>query len=143
MLLLANNGSPSAFATRYPGVTVFGYYGGNLNNGGERIAIFDSNGQVATEVTYNNAAGWPTAADGGGYSLELIDPYGDLNSPANWRASSAPNGTPGLPPVTPPPGNIVLNELMADNQTAVQNGGDFPDWLELYNRSTNAVSIAN
>jgi hypothetical protein len=143
VLLLANNGSPSAFATRYPGVTVFGYYGGNLNNGGERIAIFDRNGQVVTGVTYNNAAGWPTAADGGGYSIELIEPYGDLNSPANWRASTAPNGTPGLPPVTPPAGDIVLNEIMADNQTAVQNGGDFPDWLELYNRSTNAVSIAN
>jgi len=143
VLVLANNGSPSAFATRYPGVTVFGYYGGNLNNGGERIAIFDRNGQVVTGVTYNNAGGWPTAADGGGYSLELINPYGDLNSPANWRASTVPNGTPGLPPVTPPLGDIVLNEFMADNATAVQNGGDFPDWLELYNRSTNAVSLAN
>jgi hypothetical protein len=143
VLLLANNASPSAFATRYPGVTVFGYYGGNLNNGGERIAILDRNGQVVTEVTYNNAGGWPTAADGGGYSIELIDPYADLNSPANWRASTAPNGTPGLPPVTPPLGDVVLNEIMADNETAAQNGGDFPDWLELYNRSTNAVNIAN
>ena len=143
VLVLANNGSPSDWAARYPGVTVFGYYGGNLNNGGERIAIFDASGNLVTEVTYNNAGGWPTAADGGGYSLELIDPYGDLNSPANWRASSAPNGTPGLPPVTSPLGNIVLNELMADNKTAVPNGGNYPDWLELYNYGTNSVSLAN
>jgi hypothetical protein len=143
VLVLANNGSPSAWAARYPGVTVFGYYGGNLNNGGERIAIFDASGNLVTEVTYNNAGGWPAAADGGGYSLELIDSYGDLNSPANWRASSAPNGTPGLPPVTPPLGNIVLNELMADNKTAVPNGGNYPDWLELYNYGANSVSLAN
>jgi hypothetical protein len=94
-------------------------------------------------VTYNNKAGWPTAADGGGYSLELIDPYGDLNSPANWRASSVLNGTPGLPPVAPALGNIVLNEVMADNQTTVTNGGDLPDWLELFNRSANSVSLAS
>ena len=143
VLVLANNGSPSAWAARYPGVTAFGYYGGNLNNGGERIAIFDASGNLVTEVTYNNAGGWPAAADGGGYSLELIDPYGDLNSPANWRASSAPNGTPGLPPVTPPPGSVVLNELMADNKTAVPNGGNYPDWLELFNRGANSVSLAN
>jgi Lamin Tail Domain/CotH kinase protein/Chitobiase/beta-hexosaminidase C-terminal domain len=143
VLVLANNGSPSAWATRYPGVSVLGYYGGNLNNGGELVAIVDASGRLVTEVTYNNAGGWPTAANGGGYSIELIDPYGDLNSPANWRASSAPNGTPGLPPVTPPLGNIVLNEVMADNQTAVQNGGNFPDWLELFNQGTNTVDISN
>jgi hypothetical protein len=143
VLVLANNGNPSAFTNRYPGVAVFGYYGGNLNNAGERIAIFDASGNLVTEVTYNNAAGWPTAADGGGYSLELIDPYGDLNSPANWRASSAPNGTPGFAPVTPPLGNIVLNEIMADNATAVSNGGLFPDWLELFNRGTNSVTLTN
>lgn len=144
VLVLANNGSPSAWAARYPGVSVFGYYGGNLNNGGERVAIFDASGNLVTEVTYNNAGGWPTSADVGGFSLELIDPYGDLNSPANWRASSAPNGTPGLPPVTPPLGNIVINELMADNQTAWSNSvGSYPDWLELFNRGANSVNLAN
>jgi hypothetical protein len=143
VLVIANNGSPSAWATRYPGVSVLGYYSGNLNNGGELVAIVDASGRLVTEVTYNNKAGWPTAADGGGYSIELIDPYGDLNSPANWRASSVVNGTPGFAPVTPPLGNIVLNEIAADNQASVQNGGSFPDWLELFNQGTNTVDISN
>ncbi|HVY68895.1 MAG TPA: lamin tail domain-containing protein [Verrucomicrobiae bacterium] len=32
-------------------------------------------------------------------------------------------------------GDVVLNELMADNQSALLNGGKFPDWAELYNPS--------
>jgi Lamin Tail Domain/CotH kinase protein/Chitobiase/beta-hexosaminidase C-terminal domain/Concanavalin A-like lectin/glucanases superfamily/Immunoglobulin I-set domain len=143
LLLLANGNSPAHFAQRYPGVTVSGYFSGNLNNGGELVAIVDASGQLVTEVTYNNKAGWPTAADGGGYSLELIDPYGDLNSPANWRASSVANGTPGFAPVTPPLGSVVLNEIAADNQTSVQNGGSFPDWLELYNGGANSTNLDN
>jgi hypothetical protein len=143
VLVLANNGSPSAWATRYPGTTVFGYYGGNLNNGGELVALVDASGNVVTEVTYNNKGGWPTAADGGGYSLELIDPYGDLNSPANWRASSVPNGTPGFAPVTPSLGNVVLNEIAADNQTSVPNGGGYPDWLEIHNGGANSTNLIN
>ncbi|HWX21539.1 MAG TPA: lamin tail domain-containing protein [Candidatus Binatia bacterium] len=143
VVVLANNASPSAWAARYPGVVVFGYYGGNLNNGGERIALLDRNGQTITAVTYDNGNGWPKQADGGGYSLEVIDPYGDPNAPANWRASTFPNGTPGLPPVPPPLANVLLNELMAANETTVPNGTNFPDWTELYNRSSNAVSLAN
>lgn len=32
---------------------------------------------------------------------------------------------------------------MAGNATAVQNGANFPDWVELYNRTSNSVSLAN
>ncbi len=35
----------------------------------------------------------------------------------------------------PMPGNIVLNEIMADNRGAVANGGEYPDYIELYNRT--------
>ena len=141
-VLLANNTSPAQFAARYPGVTVFGYYGGNLDNGGERIAILDASGNTVTAVHYDDEAGWPTAPDGGGYSLEIIDLLGDPNAPANWRASSALNGTPGIAPVTPPPGNIVLNEIAADNAGSVTNGGLFPDWIELQNRGGTSTNIA-
>lgn len=108
VLLLASDVSPSAFAARYPGAAVFDYFRGNLDPGGERIAILDRNGQTVMAVTYDNGKGWPKPADGGGYSLQVIDPNGDPNSPANWRASTLPNGTPGLPPVAPPLGNVLL-----------------------------------
>ncbi len=143
VLVLANSTSPAQFAARYPGAVVFGYFGGSLDNGGERIAILDRDGNTVTAVNYDDEAGWPTAPDGGGYSLEVIDPRGDLDSPANWRASSALNGTPGLPPAAPAASTVVLNEIAADNTGSVTNGGVFPDWIELYNRGTNVVSLAN
>jgi hypothetical protein len=143
VVLLASGVNHPAFAARYPGTAVYGYFDGSLDPGGERLAILDRNGQTVTAVTYDNGKGWPKPADGGGYSLQVIDPNGDPDSPANWRASSLPNGTPGLPPVSPPVGRVLLNELMASNVSAVQNGTNFPDWAELYNPGSTAVSLDN
>ncbi|MCS7337498.1 MAG: lamin tail domain-containing protein [Verrucomicrobiae bacterium] len=143
VIVLANNANPSAFAARYPGVAVFGYYAGNLDNAGERIALLDRDGRTVVAVHYDDESGWPPEADGAGRSLEIINPWDDPNAPANWRASAAPNGTPGLAPVPPPPSDVVLNEIMADNATAVSNAGTYPDWIELHNRSTNAINLGN
>ncbi len=142
VLVLANNANPTLFATRYPGVSVFGYFGGNLSNGGERIAILNGSGNTVLAVHYDDEAGWPTSPDGGGYSLEIIDPRGDPNAPANWRASFMVNGTPGLPPVPPTLGNVVINEVAADNAGSVTNGGTFSDWIELHNRGGSATNLA-
>ncbi|MGC3960960.1 MAG: lamin tail domain-containing protein [Verrucomicrobiota bacterium] len=142
-LLLASSANPTQFAARYPGVVVFGYFGGNLSNGGERVAILDLSGAIVTAVNYDDENGWPTSPDGGGYSLEVIDPRDDPDAPANWRASSLVNGTPGLPLVAPVQGNVVINEVAADNGGSVTNGGAFPDWVELYNRSGSPVNLAN
>src|SRR5256885_2275168 len=30
---------------------------------------------------------------------------------------------------------VVINELGASNDSSVENGGKFPDWIELYNNS--------
>lgn len=39
-------------------------------------------------------------------------------------------------------GEIVLNEIMADNGGVVTNGGKNPDWIELKNNSVSAVDIS-
>jgi hypothetical protein len=39
---------------------------------------------------------------------------------------------------------LYLNELMADNETVLENPGDpgnFPDWIELYNPGPNPISL--
>lgn len=38
-------------------------------------------------------------------------------------------------------GDVVLNEIMADNGATVVNGGKTPDWIELYNTGTTAVDL--
>src|SRR5690606_8146291 len=105
--------------------------------------ILDANGNTVIAVHYDDEAGWPTSPDGSGYSLEIIDSRGDPNAPANWRASSAVNGTPGLPPVAPASSDVVLNEIAADNAGSVVNDNAFPDWVELHNRSGTSVNIGN
>jgi hypothetical protein len=142
-LLLSSTADTNAFRARYPSTLVFGTFGGSLNNAGERLAILDRNGQTVTALHYDDENGWPSAADGAGASLEIIDTRGDPNAPDNWRSSSLANGTPGLPPTAPPLGNVVLNEVMADNLSAVAHAGAFPDWIELHNRGTAPVSLGN
>mgnify|MGYP003869412161 CR=1 FL=1 len=140
-LVIASAQSPSDFQTRYPAVPVAGWFGGSLRNEGERLDLRDSYGKLVDSVTYNNRNGWPAAAAGGGASLELVDLTGDPSSPVSWRASLIPNGTPGAPPLEPSPSPVILNELMADNAGAVTNGSTFPDWVELFNRSSEPVLL--
>jgi hypothetical protein len=140
-LVLANNANPASFAARYPGVIVAGYFGGSLANGGERIALKNGAGLTVTSVTYRDSGGWPLAADGGGASLEMIDPDRASSDPANWQASAGVNGTPGQINSTPPASAIVLSEVAAENLSAVNNGGTFPDWIELGNTTGTDLSL--
>jgi hypothetical protein len=102
-LVVAANAS--RLATNYPGLTsanLVGNFNGSLANGGERIALgrpdisFTTNGGVITtnifysvvdEVTYVDGGRWGRWSDGGGSSLELIDPHSDNRLAANWADS--------------------------------------------------------
>ncbi len=142
-LVLASNEDPAAFAQRYPGVVVSGYFVDRLANGGERIAIKDLAGGTVTSVDYSDGGQWPDQADGGGHSLEIIDPGGDPDDVANWRASLAVQGSPGVanPGLSAP--SILINELMAINTGAVSNAGAFPTYVELYNPGPATIDLGN
>ena len=142
-LVLASNTDTNAWKVRYPVVTPVGWFSGNLNNAGERIELRDANGVLITAVDYSDGGGWPDAADGLGMSLELIDVNAPADAPANWQSSVATNGTPGLTNSTAAAPIVVLNEVMADNLTAVTNAGTFPDWIELRNLAGTNVPLAN
>jgi hypothetical protein len=142
VIVLANNANPAAFAARYPGVVVAGYFSGALANGGERIALKNASSMTVVSVTYRDSGGWPTSADGGGYSLELIDAVVSGGDPANWQASGVANGSPGQPNSVAPGSAVVLNEVGAENLGTVDNAGTFPDWIELRNRTGAPVNLA-
>ncbi len=127
----------AAFAILYPTVTnlAAGAYSGQLNNGGEHVALADANSNVVFEVTYNNAAPWPLAAAGLGSSLILLDPYASPTNPANWGASAELNGSPGGPGAQFVH-DIVINEVLTHTDPPQE------DAVELYNLTTNTVNVS-
>lgn len=79
------------FQARY-GFAPAAVYSGNLSNSGEKVTLRDAAVATIDTVTYGEAAPWPTTTDGGGPSLELIDPSLDNDDFLNWAASTAPAG---------------------------------------------------
>ncbi len=65
-----------------------------LGNNGEWIRMYDANGILTLSVNYHDISPWPLAADGGDYTLELVDSLGLMNSGYNW-ISICPGGSPG------------------------------------------------
>jgi hypothetical protein len=100
-LVLAANAT--GYEARYR-LTPFGSYTGKLKNSGERIALTDLKADSAfLSFEFSDQSPWPTAADGGGYSLvpSTTETPGDRSDAAYWRASSRLNGSPGTddPPI--------------------------------------------
>ncbi|MCH2061284.1 MAG: lamin tail domain-containing protein [Verrucomicrobiales bacterium] len=103
----------SIFQARYPEVeNVVGPWEGKLKNSGERIALFDGEGEQVDEVRFADEGDWATrsrgpddrghrgwvwlaAHDGEGKSLELINPFLTNNNGQNWGSSIDDGGTPG------------------------------------------------
>jgi hypothetical protein len=140
VIVLGSGLNPTAFATRYPGVNVAAYFSGKLAKTGERLAVEDALGRAVVAVNYSTTNGWPVPTSG--QSIEIIDPQGNPDDPANWRLSASSTGTPGTIPAAPAPGAVLLNEVMARNTGALTNGGTFPDWIELVNNGSSAANLA-
>jgi hypothetical protein len=93
-----------AFVNRYgTGPRIVGEWGmlpedDRLANSGEAISLVDAGGKAIVEFSYDDAAPWPTAADGEGRSLVVIDVTRDpatwMNAVA-WRTSYELCGSPG------------------------------------------------
>ena len=60
---------------------------GVLRDSGERITLADPRGNTVDTVRWSDGGEWPEWADGGGSTLELIDPFHDNDSPQAWDAS--------------------------------------------------------
>ncbi len=113
---------PAVFAATHPGVTNYiSQHGwdGHLSNSGEEIRLEDNLGATADRVTYADEGewsfrekvedldfpsgqlglmegyAWSNLHDGGGRSLELINPALTNNAGQNWAASLVDGGTPG------------------------------------------------
>ena len=111
-----------------------GEFAGSLRNSGEQIILRSPSGQIIQQFTYYDSGEWPRRADGGGSTLEVIDPLGDLNDPKNWRASTEYGGSPGEAG-TGQLDDIVINEMLTHT--------DLPDvdTIELKNRTDDTIDL--
>jgi hypothetical protein len=127
--------SETEFAAAYPGVPYDGVYDGQLSNGGERLALNDPSGIEFLSMTYSDEPPWPTAPDGQGFSLVIIDEGADPDNPYNWRASSEMGGGPGLEDEDPTIPQVLVNEALAHT--------DLPerDAIEIYNPTDQTADV--
>lgn len=76
-------------------VPVAGRYVDSLANAGETLVLTAADGVELIRFTYDDAAPWPAAADGDGFSLVRRPGSAAQSQAEAWRASAAADGTPG------------------------------------------------
>jgi len=88
----------AAFMALFPDVTsALGDLGFGFSGGGELLRLYDAEGALHDSLVYDDAPPWPIEPDGGGPTLELINPELDNALPESWAASVLPfdHGSPG------------------------------------------------
>jgi hypothetical protein len=151
-------GDRVAFAAAYGRtIPVVGEFDGKLENRGETLRLIKPGAtpdedSIVDEVCYDSVPPWPAAANGGGASLQLIDPAQDNNRVANWIAVLT-NAVPAKARYTPGAQNSVraslpaipqlwLNEVLPNNLGgATDRFGHHHPWSELYNGSATAIDL--
>ena len=107
-----------------------GGFSGSLDNRGDAILLSKPEDQLTTnaagapvehlffipvdEVTYQDGGRWGKWSDGGGSSLELIDPDADNRRAANWADSDESNKAPWT--------TIDVTEILQNGQFRVDEG---------------------
>ena len=107
----------AAFSAEYGGgINILGEWsGGALNDGGERIVLRDSLGNVIHDFSYDNNAPWPTTPDGSEHRSRSSIPRATTMIPSTGPASGV-GGTPGGPPS---PDTDSDGDGLTDSQEAV------------------------
>lgn len=119
------------------GVQGFTWSGGDLADGGETLALLDTNKAVVDEVTFLSDATWPTVDALATFELKDQDLDNELG--ANWRQSFYENGSPGLKNNWQHP--IILSEIYY-NPPKSQGPDEDYEFLEIYNRGDYSLNLA-
>ncbi len=123
-----------------------------LDGGNDWLRLYDADGVLQVSVHYRDDSGWPEPADGAGYTLELIDPNGKMNSPLNWM-SGCYGGSPNQYISLPCADEVAIEDINVENINVYPNpashtifvtsDGSVPvGGLSVYN-STGSLMYAN
>jgi hypothetical protein len=100
--------------------------GSRLNNGSDRIKLEDATGSTIRDFSYDDNPPWPTAPDGGGPSLVLIQPKTnpDPSLATSWRSSTTNGGNPGTSDALPYTGGDLVTYALPSAPTILVGGGN-------------------
>ncbi len=117
--------------------SALGPFAGRLPNSGGVLELRNELNALLLEVEYADDSPFPVAADGAGHSLVLARPSFGESHPRAWAASHNIGGSPGAedPLAVHPWSRVAINEFLARGEDAQ------PDFVELYNYSTQAVDL--
>ncbi len=127
----------SKFAAIYPGVSFLGPLPFEFSNNSEQITLRDNASSIKVQFTYGDSVPWSKCADGLGRTLQIINPSGDPNNPANWRCGCV-LGSPKAD-FQPCTGETVVVSEINYNSSLSANAGD---WIELRNLSNSGINIS-
>jgi protocatechuate 3,4-dioxygenase beta subunit len=122
-------------------INVAGEYEKKLDRD-ETLTLVDAEGDVVLDFRYDDD--WFIIMDNEfePWTLTVVDeraPADEWKSQSNWRPSSRLAGSPGTddPRITPDPGAIVINELLA------RSTDGFNDRIEIHNTTGQDIDIGN
>lgn len=130
----------AAFQLRYgSSIRIIGQWTGGLDNGGETLTLSDQAGKVVQSFTYEDGddpgeEAWPSAPDGTGPSLVILNSEGDYNDGTNWVASNTTHGTPGAEEV------IFSGDYNTDG---IVDAADYTVWRDAIGQSVTPFSAAD
>ena len=84
---------PVLLVEHYGVLNALGPYQGSLADAGENVRLLDRARNLVDEVRYFDGGTWSRWADGGGASLELIDPTQENDFASAWAASDESDKT--------------------------------------------------
>ena len=129
---------PADVQAVYGLASVFGGFVQSLSNEGGTLRLRKPSDAIVLEVSWNDHAPWPVAADGSGHSLALARPsYGEASATA-WDASASIGGSPGAGDVPPASAldHVAINEVLARSELPLV------DFVELRNDAPGSVDIS-
>ena len=131
---------PTSFTSKYPGVTQFGTYTGQLSTTGGTITLSYASGATVFSFQYGVNPPWPVTAAGLGFSLVPADASAAVayGNPAYWRVSANLGGSPGADDPAPSStlGKILINEALTHATLPTH------EYIELYNAGSSQVNIS-
>lgn len=115
--------------------------GGNSTSSTTDEASGGSGDSDGSGGTTGSSSGTNTAnATGGKTSSSSKTGAGGNTDPGSTTAASTGGSTSDIAK-SPLAGKLTINELCPSNKTGTMEGGSYPDWIELYNSSSESISL--